>query len=460
MKWLHATYVLSAMIGVLGPLAAACGAAGLDEVPRYRLSVGQELKYHGTSDFKYQDGLLAYQDDWTVWVVRANDDGSWRIIARSSSRMSATRAGKKDEDPPDVTIAHFDLYPDGRIVSNKSFGYRFDPSPLFPRLPKDAAEAKNGWQGINVRDEKRTDFKQSGTAGSPGDEWVFEGVDHGMWDKIYLMSAHSRYVLDVRKGVVKRVDSENAQGYGIRGKGSGSLLLTALTAQNPDQIRTLDRESERYFAANQEYEDLISKASKDADRVTVLLSQAETVLKDAKAALGLPILREQIDEQLKNHTRMASYYTDRAKSRGAVIGHPSADWETKDLEGKTHSLAAYRGKVVILDFWYRGCGWCIRAMPQVKQLAEDFQGQPVAVLGMNTDRQEKDAKFVVDAMGLNYPVLKAEGLPEKYQVRGFPTLIIIDQDGKVAEVHVGYSATLREDVSKSVKTLLRRPRQG
>ena len=80
----------------------------------------------------------------------------------------------------------------------------------------------------------------------------------------------------------------------------------------------------------------------------------------------------------------------------------------------------------------------------------------MAVLGMNTDSEEKDAKFVVDEMKLNYPVLKAEGLPEKYHVRGFPTLIIVDQTGKVADVHVGYSPTLREEVAKVVNRLLTR----
>ena len=147
-----------------------------------------------------------------------------------------------------------------------------------------------------------------------------------------------------------------------------------------------------------------------------VLSQAETTLKDAREQLTVAVLREQIDEQLKSHSRMASYYAEEAKNRSAVLGQPAADWETKDLDGKTHSLKGYRGKVVILDFWYRGCGWCIRAMPQVKELAEEFKGQPVAVLGMNTDRDEKDAKFVVDEMSLNYPVLKAEGIPEKYSV--------------------------------------------
>src|SRR5262249_3912049 len=138
-----------------------------------------------------------------------------------------------------------------------------------------------------------------------------------------------------------------------------------------------------------------------------------------------------------------------------VIGKPSADWETTDLDGKPHALKDYRGKVVVMDFWYRGCGWCIRAMPQVNQLATDFRDEPVAILGMNTDEEEQDARLVVDKMQLTYPVLKAGGLPKKYQITGFPTLVIIDQQGNVHEVEVGYSPTLRDDVAKIIKSLLK-----
>ena len=144
----------------------------MDELPRYRLKVGQEFKYNGKSDFKYENGSLAYQNDWTFWVVRANDDGSWRLIGRLSSRTSQTMSGQKPHEmPADVTVAYFDLFPDGRVVPNKSFGYRFDPSGVFPRLPSDAEQAKSGWVSQNDRDSKTTEFKHS----SPTDRTEMNG---------------------------------------------------------------------------------------------------------------------------------------------------------------------------------------------------------------------------------------------------------------------------------------------
>ena len=57
----------------------------------------------------------------------------------------------------------------------------------------------------------------------------------------------------------------------------------------------------------------------------------------------------------------------------AVTSKPAAKWKTKDLAGKTHAFADYRGKVVILDFWYRRCAYCIKAMPQVARIAREFK---------------------------------------------------------------------------------------
>ena len=189
-------------------------------------------------------------------------------------------------------------------------------------------------------------------------------------------------------------------------------------------------------------------------RPNALLAAAKAALKSAHDAIDQPIFREQLDHQLAQHESMAKYYADSAKRRADVIDKPAADWKLQGLDGKPHALSDYRGKVVLLDFWYRGCGWCIKAMPQLNALAEQFSSRPVAVLGMNTDRVEADARFVSDAMGLKYATLRAEGIPEKYGVQGFPTLIVIDPEGKVRDVHVGYSPTLRTDLERTIERLL------
>jgi thiol-disulfide isomerase/thioredoxin len=177
-------------------------------------------------------------------------------------------------------------------------------------------------------------------------------------------------------------------------------------------------------------------------------------LRSAREAMKNEELVKQIDHDIKQHGQYVSYYVEDAKKRQAILDKPATEWSCKDLDGKEHALKDYRGRVVVLDFWYRGCGWCIRAMPQMKEIATHYADKPVTIFGMNTDRNEDDARFVIDKMGLNYGNLKATGVPEKYKVQGFPTLLIIDQEGVLRDIHVGYSADLKEKVIESIDRLL------
>jgi thiol-disulfide isomerase/thioredoxin len=275
--------------------------------------------------------------------------------------------------------------------------------------------------------------------------------------RIYLMSARTKSLFDRKQGLIRRIDSELTQGYGFVGKGTGTEELVAVQQHDGDWTEKFAGESNDYCDTKRAYDELLTRAVEEKAQRETLLAQAETTLKDARARLGQVHLRQAIDEALASHEKMRTYLSNEEKDRAALIGQAAADWETSDLAGKPHAMKDYRGKVVLLDFWYRGCGYCIRAMPQMMQIADDFRDQPVAVLGMNIDRDEKNAQFVADQMKLNYPVLKAQELPGKYLVRGYPTLIVVDQEGKVADVHVGCSKWLRAEVSKSVKRLLNAP---
>ena len=211
---------------------------------------------------------------------------------------------------------------------------------------------------------------------------------------------------------------------------------------------------DRYFDAHEAYLVLLRKARTSGAAAEAMLKKGRAILADGRASVKVSEPVAAFDDQLKNHDKFEKHYIDEAKRFAELIGHAAPSWEIKDLEGRTHSLDQYRGKVLVLDFWYRGCGWCMRAMPQVKHVADHYRGRPVAVFGMNNDQKVDDAKFVVEKMELDYPVLRSDETPGKYGVRGFPTLIVIDQEGRVADIHTGYSPRLFENVTAAVDRLL------
>jgi thiol-disulfide isomerase/thioredoxin len=447
------TAAITATIALTG--LARAGDAG----PRYRLTPGMELSYKGTSAFRHQNGTHSNDSETTVWVVRKAGDGSVRVVIRQGSRFTATSSAdsakgspsKKPEQPMEYNIGYFDLFPDGRIGPDAELGYRISPATLFPRLPDDDLQAKAGW---DQRDDKMgQEYRYSALRTEPGG-WAFHGEQLGAFKKIYGMTADSTFHFDVARGAVKSIDQESAQDYGFKGKGSGSVELTGVETRDAAWLASFAPAANRYFAASKAYEHATENASKAGDKAETLLAEAKSALQTARAAIDHPLFRDQLDHQISQHEGMSKYYADSARRRADLVGKAAAGWELQGLDGKTHTLTEYRGKVVVLDFWYRGCGWCIKAMPQLNALADQFEGRPVAVLGMNTDRNEADAKFVIDAMGLKYATLRAEGIPEKYGVQGFPTLIVIDPEGMVRDMHVGYAPTLQTDVAKTIESLL------
>jgi peroxiredoxin len=422
-------------------------------LPRYRFEPGQQLAFRASSVFKFGEGKSAgehgYETDWNVWVLRANKDGSFHLVLREKDVFSQTSDGKKLGSPAQTRVVYADVFPDGRVLPNKSIQYHGNPAAIFPQLPRDAAEATKGWESVQGDDKTTFTLLKSAQG------FVFEAVNHSLFDKIYLSSSKSKMTFDPAKGFVVRMESENTQGYGFIGKGSGTTELLSIKWVPPSAIQPLADAADQYFAAVEQYDALTVAAGKaPPEAAKALLVKAVAGLKTAAAGFKHEEFKTDLAEKVKQHEATEQYLLEEAERRAKVVGQPAADFETTDIDGKKVKLADLRDKVVVLDFWYRGCGWCIKAMPQMNQLAEDFAGKPVAIFGMNTDRNEADAKFVIEKMGLKYPTLKAVDQPEKFGVRGFPTLIVIDQRGRVHDIHVGYSPTLREDVAKQIRQLL------
>ncbi|MEX0610791.1 MAG: TlpA disulfide reductase family protein [Pirellulales bacterium] len=420
-------------------------------LPRYALERGQELHYAGQGDFKYDGGSFESASDWKIWVTRENSDGSRRLVIRQASVHGSKNVTSDDAD---VSLAYLDLHPDGRFTENSSFGYRFDPHSLFAHLPADENELRSGWD-LWVADSDTTFRHTAKTSDlTPTADWEFSRVEDSPRNQVYQLTRETQFAFARGQGLIRRADTSSKQEKG-NGSGVDHIELQDVARREPAWIAALDRDLEHYLEVSDRYSKLLKRLEVTIEQAADRLNQAGDLLTKLRAEVTSEVVRDAIDRRIAQHETWNKHRLEEAEKKARVLGQPAPDWDGTDLAGNRHRLADYAGKVVVLDFWYRGCGWCIRAMPQVNQLAADFAAAPVAVLGMNRDSKLEDAQFVENVMQLKYPSVRIDKeLPQKYGVSGFPTLVILDQMGTIRDMHVGYTPTLRDDVSKTVAQLL------
>ena len=147
-------------------------------------------------------------------------------------------------------------------------------------------------------------------------------------------------------------------------------------------------------------------------------------------------------------------------------GMPAPAFSLKDLDGKEVSLASLKGSVVVLDFWATWCGPCMKGLPKVDEFAKwaKESGKAIKVYGVNTMEESEGPDDLTKKIGefwkkkgFSFPtLLDANGEANKaYGVQGIPFTVVIDPQGKVADVHMGLSPTLVEDLKKATEEALK-----
>jgi len=138
-------------------------------------------------------------------------------------------------------------------------------------------------------------------------------------------------------------------------------------------------------------------------------------------------------------------------------GDEAPDFTLPALNGQNISLTAFRGRVVVLNFWATWCPPCIEEMPSLQKFATAMEPLGITVLGVSVDHDpEALEKFVADAQ-LTFPIARDpnQKVSSRYGTSKFPETYVIGTEGRIAEKLIGAIDWQEAAVITRVKSLAR-----
>lgn len=122
-----------------------------------------------------------------------------------------------------------------------------------------------------------------------------------------------------------------------------------------------------------------------------------------------------------------------------IEGQPAPDFHLKDAWGQELQVSAFKGKVVLLNFWATWCEGCQEEIPAFIDFQEKYRNRGFATVGISTDADGwAVVKPYLEASRINYSiVIGNDDVAKRYGVGSMPMTYLIDRNGKIAATYVG-----------------------
>ncbi|GAC1499583.1 MAG: TlpA disulfide reductase family protein [Vulcanimicrobiaceae bacterium] len=138
----------------------------------------------------------------------------------------------------------------------------------------------------------------------------------------------------------------------------------------------------------------------------------------------------------------------RAMGFEGLQGTLAPSYSVRTAAGKSASLRAFKGRIVVMNLWASWCPPCREEMPDLERFARAYERRHVVVLGVNEGESAERAAQFARALGVHFPILldTQQEYGRAYAALGLPTTIVVDARGRIARVFDG-PLTYRQMVS-------------
>ena len=124
--------------------------------------------------------------------------------------------------------------------------------------------------------------------------------------------------------------------------------------------------------------------------------------------------------------------------------------------GQKTTLADFKGKVVLIDFWASWCGPCRQSFPWMNGMQQQYRAEGLEVVAINLDEEPELAREFLRQMPAQFTVLLDSDaqLPDAFGLIGMPSSYLIDRQGRLRAQHIGFHANRVAEYENSIKALL------
>lgn len=140
-----------------------------------------------------------------------------------------------------------------------------------------------------------------------------------------------------------------------------------------------------------------------------------------------------------------------------TLSGAAPDFTLPSNTGENIRLAEHRGEVVMINFWASWCGPCRQEMPILDELYNRYGRAGFTILGVNVEPDPSDANKILKDIPVSFPVLydTESKVSQLYKVEAMPSTVLIDRNGNMRYLHLGYKPGYEDAYREQIKELIR-----